>query len=263
MEWALYLLTGLITGLLSGLLGIGGGLIIVPVLVFIFTGLGFPVDYIMQLALGTSLAVIIATSIAASRAHHQQQNVDWNIVKKITFGIVLGAFFGSLVAARFDASLLKVLFVLYVFSVAVQILSNYAPNPARMLPASPMLNLVGFGVGCVSSFVGIGGGTLIVPFLIYCNVHAKRAIGTSSAIGFPIALAGAIGYVVSGLQISVLPDKSLGFVYLPAFAIIAVSSLISAPFGAVLVQKLSVKKLKKIFAILLIIIGCKMLLNLI
>lgn len=263
MEWALYLLTGLLTGLLSGLLGIGGGLIIVPVLGFIFSGLGFSADYIMQLALGTSLAVIVVTSIAASHAHYQQQNVDWNIVKKISIGIALGAFFGSLIAARFDASLLKILFVLYVFSVAVQILSDYAANPVRTLPASPMLNLVGFGIGCVSSFVGIGGGTLTVPFLMYCNVHTKRAIGTSSAIGFPIAIAATIGYMIAGQQISGLPDKSLGFVYLPAFAIIAASSLISAPFGAVLVQKLSVKKLKKIFAILLIVIGCKMLIELI
>jgi uncharacterized membrane protein YfcA len=209
------------------------------------------------------LAVIIITSVASSRAHHGHQNVDWSIVKNMALGIMLGAFLGSLVAAKFDASLLKVLFVIYTFIVAFQILSNYTPNPSRILPSGLALNLVGMGIGCVSSFVGIGGGTLSVPFLVYCNIHIKRAIGTSSAIGLPIALAGATGYVASGLQISDLPSKSLGFVYLPAFAIIAVSSLISAPIGAVLVQKLSVKKLKKIFALLLIIIGCKMLLGLI
>jgi uncharacterized membrane protein YfcA len=117
-------------------------------------------------------------------------------------------------------------------------------------------------IGCISSFVGIGGGTLSVPFLVYCNVHAKRAIGTSSAIGLPIAFAGAIGYMVSGLRFSNLPSHSLGFVYLPAFTIIALASLISAPFGAVLVQKLAIKKLKLIFAVLLIVIACKMLFNL-
>ncbi|MGB7816168.1 MAG: sulfite exporter TauE/SafE family protein [Methylotenera sp.] len=262
MEYLLYLATGLFTGLLSGLLGVGGGLIMVPVLSFIFATLGFSPAYIMHMALGTSLAVIIATSIASSRAHHQHHNVDWDIVKKVALGIMLGAFLGGLVAARFDTSLLKVLFVIYTFLVAFQILSNYVPNPARILPARPALNLVGFCIGWVSSFVGIGGGTLSVPFLIYCNVHTKRAIGTSSAIGLPIALAGAIGYIVSGLNFSNLPGKSLGFVYLPAFTIIALASLISAPFGAILVQKLSVKKLKKIFAILLIAIGCKMLFSL-
>ncbi len=262
MEYLLYLATGLFTGLLSGLLGVGGGLIMVPVLSFIFAGLGFPSVYIMHMALGTSLAVIIATSVASSRAHHSHKNVDWSIVKNIALGIMLGAFFGSLVAAKFNASLLKVLFAIYTFVVAFQILSDYAPNPARILPRRPALNCIGIIIGWISSFVGIGGGTLSVPFLVYCNVHTKRAIGTSSAIGLPIALAGAIGYVASGLHFSNLPSQSLGFVYLPAFTIIALASLISAPMGAVLVQKLSVKKLKKIFAVLLIAIGCKMLFNL-
>ncbi len=263
MEYLLYLATGLFTGLLSGLLGVGGGLIMVPVLSFIFARLGFPINYIMQMALGTSLAVIIITSIASSRAHHSRQNVDWDIVKKIALGIMVGAFLGSLVAAKFDANVLKALFIFYVFIVAFQILNDYAPNPARILPPRPTLDCVGAFIGWVSSFVGIGGGTLSVPFLIYCNVNTKRAIGTSSAIGLPIALAGAIGYIISALQISDLPSKSLGFVYLPAFAIIAAASLISAPVGAVLVQKLAVKKLKKIFALLLIVIGCRMLLGLI
>lgn len=258
MEYALYLATGLFTGLLSGLLGIGGGLIMVPILSFIFTQLGFSTAFIMQMALGTSLAVIVITSIASSRAHHTHHNVDWAIVKKITLGIVIGAFFGSLVAAKFDANLLKALFTIYVFLVALQILSDYAPNPWRILPSRLGLNFVGIVIGWVSSFVGIGGGTLSVPFLIYCNINTKRAIGTSSAIGLPIALAGAMGYVLSGLHVSNLPSHSLGFVYLPAFIIIALSSQISAPFGALLVQKLSVKKLKKIFAYLLLLIGLKM-----
>jgi uncharacterized protein len=262
MEYLLYLATGLFTGFLSGLLGIGGGLIMVPVLSFIFALLGFPAAYIMQMALGTSLAVIIITAIASSHAHHRHQNVDWDVVKKVALGIMLGAFLGSLVAAKFDTHVLKALFIIYVFIAAFQILNNYTPNPARILPRRPALDFVGFCIGWISSFVGIGGGTLSVPFLIYCNVNTKRAIGTSSAIGLPIAIAGAIGYIVSGQQISDLPAKSLGFVYLPAFAIIAAASLISAPFGALLVQKLAVKKLKKIFALLLIAIGCKMLLSL-
>ena len=212
----------------------------------------------MQMALGTSLAVIMLTSIASSRAHHRHQNVDWNVVKKIALGIVIGAFLGSLVAVKFDASLLKALFTLYVFLVALQILCDYTPNPARILPARHGLNFVGVVIGWVSSFVGIGGGTLSVPFLIYCNIDTKRAIGTSSAIGLPIALAGATGYVLSGMPITNLPAHSFGFVYLPAFAIIALASLISAPAGALLVQKLAVKKLKKIFAWLLMMIGLKM-----
>ena len=259
LEYLLYLVTGLFTGLLSGLLGVGGGLIMVPVLSFIFFHLGFTAAFIMHMALGTSLAVIMVTSIASSRAHHNHQNVDWALVKNLTFGIMLGAFFGSLIAAKFDAALLKGLFIIYVFLVALQILSDYAPNPARILPSRLALNCVGIVIGCVSSFVGIGGGTLSVPFLMVCNVPTKRAIGTSSAIGLPIAIAGALGYMVSGLHVVHLPSHSIGFIYLPALIIIALASLISAPFGALLVQKLSVKKLKKIFAVLLIIIGLNML----
>ena len=262
MEYLLYLATGLFTGLLSGLLGVGGGLIMVPVLGFIFSHLGFPAAFIMQMALGTSLAVIMVTSIASSRAHHSHQNVDWAIMKNIAFGIMLGAFFGSLVAAKFDTVLLKGFFIIYVFLVALQILNDYAPNPARILPARAALNCVGVAIGCVSSFVGIGGGTLSVPFLMVCNVPTKRAIGTSSAIGLPIAIAGALGYMVSGLHVVSLPSHSIGFIYLPAFIIMALASLISAPFGALLVQKLAVKKLKKIFAVLLIIIGLNMLYSL-
>ena len=158
--------------------------------------------------------------------------------------------------------MLKSLFIFYVFLVALQILSNYTPNPARILPARPALNCVGVAIGWISSFVGIGGGTLSVPFLIYCNVDAKRAIGTSSAIGLPIAIAGTLGYMVAGLHVANLPSHSIGFIYVPAFIIIALASLISAPFGALLVQKLSVKKLKKIFAVLLISIGLNMLYSL-
>jgi uncharacterized protein len=263
MEYLFYLATGLLTGLLSGLLGVGGGLIMVPALGFIFVHLNFPSQFVMHIALGTSLAVIIVTSIASSRAHHSLKNVDWAIVKNIALGIMLGAFLGSLVAAKFNANLLKVLFAIYTFVVALQILNNHNPNPSRILPSRPALNCIGVVIGGISSFVGIGGGTLSVPFLVYCNVNTKRAIGTSSAIGLPIALAGAVGYIVSGLKIMHLPIHSLGFVYLPAFAIIALASLISAPVGAVLVQKLSVKKLRRTFALFLIAIGCNMLLGLI
>ena len=262
MEYLPYLATGLFTGLLSGLLGVGGGLIMVPVLSFIFAHLGFTAEFIMHMALGTSLAVIMVTSIASSRAHHSHQNVDWAILKKIAPGIILGAFSGSLVAAKFDAGLLKGFFIIYVFLVALQILSDYVPNPTRILPARAALNCVGVAIGWVSSFVGIGGGTLSVPFLMYCNVPTKRAIGTSTAIGLPIAIAGTLGYIISSLHVVSLPNFSLGFIYLPAFIIIALASIISAPFGALLVQKLSVKKLKKIFAVLLISIGLNMLYSL-
>ncbi len=259
MEYLLYLATGLFTGLLAGLLGVGGGLIMVPVLSFIFTLIGFPTESVMHMALGTSLAVIMVTSVASSHAHHRHQNVDWEIVKKVALSIMLGAFLGSLVAAKFDSSVLKILFVIFTFVVAFQILHEYTPNPSRILPSRPALDCIGAFIGWVSSFIGIGGGSLSVPFLIYCNIDAKRAIGTSSALGLPIAVAGALGYLLSGLQVVNLPNHSLGFIYLPAFVIIAVSSLISAPVGALLVQKLSVKKLKQIFALLLIVIGLNML----
>ena len=259
--WFMYIALGAFAGVLAGLLGVGGGLVIVPVLTFIFTAQHLPEGHILHLALGTSLASIMFTSISSLRAHHRRGAVDWIAVRRISFGIMVGTFGGSWVAAQLSTRFLKGFFVVFLYFVATQMLLNIKPKPHRQLPGRTAMFGVGGLIGGVSSLVGIGGGSMSVPFLIWCNIAIHRAIGTSAAIGFPIALAGAVGYVVNGLS-EPLPPYSLGFVYLPALIGIAAASIVTAPLGAKLAHSLPIDKLKKIFALLLVVMGTKMLLSL-
>jgi uncharacterized membrane protein YfcA len=253
-----YVLLGLISGFIAGLLGVGGGLIIVPVLTWLYARQGFATDYNIHLALGTSLAVIVITSIASVRAHHAHGAVRWEVVRRITPGIVLGALAGGWAAAYFPDRYLRVLFTVFLFYAATQMLLGLKPGPHRDLPGWTGLSLAGGLIGSVSSWVGIGGGTLSVPFLAWCNLRLHHAIGTSAAIGFPIALSGAVGYALSGRTAAGLPHYSLGFVYLPAFVAIATGSWLTAPLGARVSHRLPVERLKKIFAGLLYLLGIRM-----
>jgi len=259
--WLLYLALGAFAGVLAGLLGVGGGLVIVPILTFIFTAQGLPAEHILHLALGTSLASIMFTSVSSLRAHHARGAVDWVVVRRISPGILAGTFFGSWVAAQLSTRFLKGFFVIFLYYVALQMLLNIRPKPHRQLPGRLAMFGVGGAIGGVSSLVGIGGGSMSVPFLVWCNVAMHNAIGTSAAIGFPIALAGAAGYLVNGLSVE-LPPQTLGFIYLPALIGVAAASIVTAPLGARLAHSLPIGGLKKIFALLLIVMGTKMLLSL-
>jgi uncharacterized membrane protein YfcA len=258
LEWAAYIGLGLFAGFVAGLLGVGGGLIIVPVLSFVFAAHHFPDAYTLHLALGTSLASIVFTSISSFRAHHAHGAVNWKIWRQVTPGIITGTLLGSVLAAHLSTHFLKVFFVIFLFYVGTQMILDIKPKAARDLPGLPGMFGAGNIIGAVSSLVGIGGGTLSVPFMTWCNVKLHDAIGTSAAIGFPIAVAGAVGYVANGLRVDGLPEYSLGFIYLPALAAIAVASILTAPFGARLAHRLPVKKLKKIFAVLLYTLGIRM-----
>ncbi|MDD5329642.1 MAG: sulfite exporter TauE/SafE family protein [Sulfuricella sp.] len=260
--WVLYLAVGVFAGFLAGLLGVGGGLVIVPVLAFIFTAQHFPAGQIMHLALGTSLASIMFTSVSSLRAHHGHGAVNWSVVRAIAPGIVAGTLAGSVLAAHLSTSFLKVFFVVFLYYVAVQMVLNIKPKPSRDLPGAAGMFGAGGVIGAVSSLVGIGGGTLSVPFMTWCNVKLHQAIGTSAAIGFPIAAAGAAGYIANGWMLNDLPPYSLGFVYLPALAGLVVASVLTAPFGARLAHRLPVAKLKKFFALLLFTLGTRMLFSL-
>ena len=262
LEWTAYLALGLAAGFVAGLLGVGGGLIIVPVLVFIFAAHHFPEQYVMHLALGTSLASIIFTSISSLRAHHAHGAVNWKVWREITPGVVIGTLLGSVLAAYLSAFFLKAFFVVFVFYVGTQMLLDIKPKPSRALPGLPGMFATGNVIGAVSSLVGIGGGTLSVPFMTWCNIKLHQAIGTSAAIGLPIAVAGAVGYVANGLAVNNLPAHSLGFIYLPALGAIVAASILTAPLGAKLAHRLPVKKLKKIFALLLYTLGIRMLVSL-
>jgi len=255
----LYLGLGVVAGVLAGLLGIGGGLVIVPMLVFALAWQGVDAEHLMHLALGTSLATIIFTAVSSFMAHHRRGAVRWEVVRRIVPGILVGTLGGTFVAAALSTNFLKGFFVLFLYFVAYQMLTGRKPNPSRELPGPAGMFGAGGTIGIFSSLVGIGGGTLSVPFMVWCNIGLHQAIGTSAAIGFPIAVAGTIGYVVNGLGAPDLPAYSLGFIYLPALLAIAAASVFTAPLGVRLAHSLPVDRLKKIFALLLIAVGTRML----
>ena len=264
LEWTIYIVLGLFAGFVAGLLGVGGGLIIVPVLIFVFTAHHFADQYVVHLALGTAFVSIVFTSISSFRAHHQHGAVDWKLWREISPGVVIGTLLGTVIAAYLSAAFLKIFFVAFLFFVATQMLLGFKPKAERELPRLPGMFAAGSVIGAVSSFVGIGGGVLSIPFMTWCNVTLHRAIGTSAAIGLPIAVAGAVGYAANGLLVqSALPPYSLGFIYLPALVAIVVASVLTAPLGAKLAHQLPVKKLKKIFALLLYILGVRMVISII
>ncbi|GHD62613.1 sulfite exporter TauE/SafE family protein [Jeongeupia chitinilytica] len=254
---------GVVAGVLAGLLGVGGGLVIVPGLLFVFHLIGLPAAHQQHLALGTSLATIVFTSIASFRAHATRGAVRWPVFRAIAPGIVIGTFVGAQLAGQFSGVALKWFFVGFAYLVGIQMLADLKPAPSRQLPGVLGMSGAGGVIGAVSSWVGIGGGSLSVPFMTLCNVPVREAIGTSAAIGLPIALAGAAGYLVSGWRAFELPPGSAGFIYLPALAGIVIASFPMAKVGARLAHRLPVPVLKKCFAALLIVLASKMLLTLV
>ena len=250
---------GAVAGVLAGLLGVGGGIVIVPMLDIVFEMLGYPEGQIHQLALGTSLASIMVTSVSSSRAHWKRGAVHFDILRNITPGILLGTFCGGLVATRMPTFFLRAFFIVFLLFVAAQMLSGYKPKASREMPGFAGTCAAGGVIGFVSSFVGIGGGTLSVPFMTFCNVPMHHAVGTSAAIGFPIAVAGTVSYVVGGWQAPGLPEGCFGYVSVLAFLGIACVSFFFAPVGARLSHALPTAKLKKAFACFLVIVAMKML----
>lgn len=257
--WLLYPLGGAIAGLLAGLLGVGGGLVVVPIVFFILTAQDPTQAHVMQIALGTSLGTITFTSVSSFRAHHAHGAVIWDIVKRITPGILLGTFGGTWVASRLSTWSLKLFFSVFLYYVASQMLMNFKPKPSRHLPGALGTSGVGLFIGLISSLVGIGGGIMSVPFMTWCNIPIHQAIGTSAAIGFPIAVAGLAGYLVNGWGVPGLPPYSLGYIFLPALIGIAAVSMLTAPYGARLSHRLPVATLKRFFAVFLLIVATKML----
>jgi len=260
IQWILaYLSLGAVTGFLAGLFGIGGGGVMVPVLTMLFIAQGFPTEHLVHLALATSMAAIVPTAIASLRAHHRHGAVMWPVVFKITPGILVGTFGATFLASYLAATPLAIFFSCFMAFVALQMIVDRKPKPARHLPHAPALAGVGVGIGGISALVAIGGGTLTVPFLTWCNVRLQTAIGTSAAVGLPIALAGAVGYIVNGWSVENLPVYTLGFVYWPAVVAMAAMSFITAPLGAKLAHRLPVPLLKKMFAVLLVGLSLQML----
>lgn len=256
----IYLAVGAFAGTLAGLFGVGGGLVIVPVLVFVFKGQGIGEAVIMHLAVGTSLATIVFTAISSVRAHHRRGVVRWDAVRRLTPGIVVGALAGAVIADAMPTPVLRVFFAVFELTVAALLWWNRQPAAHRSLPGTVGMSAAGGVIGAVSSIVGIGGGTLTVPFLAWCNVQLREAVATSSACGLPIALAGATGFLIMGWSEPRLPALATGYLYWPAFAGIGVASVLFAPLGAKLAHTLPVATLRKFFALFLAALGVRMLL---
>ena len=262
IEWILlFLLLGCVVGFMAGLLGIGGGGIMVPVLTSMFLLRGVPVENVVHLALGTSMAAIIITSISSLRAHHLKGGVIWAVVRSMAPGIIVGTFLATLFVSQISSIYLAIFFSMFMAYVAIQMFRNKTPKPDRSLSGNTELLFVGSGIGAISAIVSIGGGSLTVPYLIRQNIDIKKAIGTSAAIGLPISIAGTLGYVINGWQSYSMGSYTFGYVYLPVVLLISLASFITAPYGAKLAHKLNVATLKKVFSLLLIILSIKMLIS--
>lgn len=254
-----YLALGCAGGFAAGLLGIGGGMLFVPLLTWLFELQGFDRASLVHLALGTSLTIIVFTSISSARTHHGKGNVDWSIVRGIAPGIVLGGLLGGAVARHLPTAALALIFAVFVSYSALQMFLNAKPQPARTLPGPLGLFGVGTLISSLSQLVGAGGGFLSVPFMTWCNVSMHRAVGTSAAIGLPIAVVGALAFLVNGASVPGLPPGSVGFVHLPALLGVLVPSVLLAPVGARLASRLPVATLKRVFAGFLFVLAAKML----
>jgi uncharacterized membrane protein YfcA len=243
---------GLVTGFMAGLLGIGGGMLIGPFLTLILSARGVPADLAVKMAIATSMATIMFTSISSVRAHHQRGAVRWDLVKGLAPGIVLGGALASLgVFALLKGTTLALLFAAFVGYSATQMFLDKKPKPSRQMPGLAGLTATGSVIGFLSGLVGAGGGFVSVPFMVAFNVPILNAVATSAALGFPIALANTAGYVLGGLQVPGLPDWSLGYVWLPGLLFIASCSVLTAPLGARTAHRLPIAKLKRIFAVVL------------
>jgi uncharacterized membrane protein YfcA len=258
-DLALYLVIGYLSGILSGLFGIGGGVMVVPALVFLFTAQKVAPEHVMHLAIGTSLAIIIGNSLASGHGHHRRGNVDWVTVRQMAPPGIVGAIFAAWLAANLHSNGLRAAFALFECGIAIHLFRGRLPHPREHALGAWAMRTAGGVVGASSSLLGIGGGTVAVPFLAYATGHLRRAIGTASAIGLPLSLVGTASYVVSGWhRMPELPSYSLGYVYLPAAAGIALAGFAGAPLGVRLAHRLPVETLKKAFAVVLFLLGIKM-----
>jgi uncharacterized membrane protein YfcA len=260
-ELAAYFGIGIVVGFLSGLLGIGGGIVIVSSLAIMFAAHDFPPAYVMHLALGSSMACIVLSSIASFRTHDKHGAVDWHVVRSVTPGLVAGVMLGVLVARAATTGVLKYMYLAFTVFVTVQWLLNIRPKPSRELPERGWLASFGILMGVVAGLFGGGGAVLGVPFLTWCNQSMHRAIGTVAALGFPISIIGTLSYIAAGWSVPGMPPWSVGFVYLPAVLGISTMSMLSARWGARTAHKLKGDTLRRIFAVVLVALAVKVALS--
>ncbi|RMH20643.1 MAG: sulfite exporter TauE/SafE family protein, partial [Gammaproteobacteria bacterium] len=246
-DWPWYMMLGMTAGLLAGLFGIGGGAIMVPVLTILLEKAGVAATEIVHIALGTSMAAIVPTALASVWSHHRRGGVRWEIFLRMLPGVLMGTIIGVVLAVRMASIFLAIIFMLYVLGVSIHLWRDHQPRAMRELPGVWMLSGVGAFIGGFSSWVAIGGGTLTVPFLLWCRVPLRQAIGTSSAVGLPLALCGTIGYGLANPGQPSL-DGQVGYVYGVAVMWVTLASVLMAPIGAWLAHRLPAMRLKRMFA---------------
>jgi uncharacterized membrane protein YfcA len=257
---------GTAIGFMSGLLGVGGGMILVPIMLYVF-GLqgpeaGFPPDHLMHMSLATAMATIPFTTASSVRAHHTRGGIGWDIVRGMLPGLALGALLATVVAGRVPGRPLAIFFAGFIFYAATSMFFDLKPKGTRALPGWLGLGFVGTVISFLSTFLAAGAAFLTIPFMAWCNVPLKRAVGTAAAIGFPLGLIASLGYIYAGLQAGPLPRYSLGFIYLPALAMIVAPSMLTAPLGASLSHRMPVKQLRMVFAFTLYVIAVRMIISL-
>jgi uncharacterized membrane protein YfcA len=261
MEWAAYLGIGALVGFAAGLLGIGGGVVMVPLLVLVFRAHGMPADHVLHLAIGTALAAMMFTSVSSMRAHHAHGAVDWKIARAMAPGMLFGSFVAAIIAGWIPTRPLALVFTAFVFYAATSILLDWKPSTTRELPGTGGFFTAGAVIGAISSLLAAGGAFMTIPFLAWCGVSLRRAIGTAAANGLPIAIAGTAGYLIQGWRIADLPGPNLGYVYLPALALVVATSMLAAPVGARLAHRLPIKMLRRTFGLLLYAFAIRMLMG--
>jgi uncharacterized protein len=260
IEWIfIYLALGCGVGFMAGLLGIGGGGILVPLLISIFSYQGMAQEQRVHLALGTSLACMIITSTASARAHALKGTIHWRLALGLAPGIILGAFLMAYFSIAINPVFIALFFAVFMALIAGQLLLNWQPKSNTRPINSRQLLLMGGAIGALSALATVGGGFLTLSYLNYKNIAIKNAIGTAAAIGFPIALAGTLGYLISGQGYGPSAPYIIGFVHAPAFVIIGLSSIIAAPYGVRCASYLAPVYLKRIFAAVSLLLGAKML----
>lgn len=272
IEIICFMLIGAFTGLAAGLLGIGGGLIIVPFSLMVFemssanNGIVIPYDYQVHIAIATSLATIIFTALSSIFHQHKKKAIDWSVFWLLAPGILLGAFLGAWLASFISRTPLLILFASFILLVGIKMWFGWLPHLKHQLPERPGMTLVGMLIGSISAIVGIGGGTMTVPFLNRGQMAIQRAVAISSALGLPIALAGTLGFFWSSLHQPLLQEDGsvfscsyfLGYIYLPAFLSIISVSMLTAKLGVHLSHKLSQEVLRRFFSILLLLLAVKL-----
>lgn len=262
MSWtmvAALLAMGMFGGFAAGLLGVGGGMVLVPFMTMLFTARHMPPQLVVHMAIATGLATILFTSVSSVRAHHRRGGVRWDIVRRFTPGILVGSWIGPWIGKQMSAIAMAFFFSLFVVVAATQMLVDTRPAGSRALPGRRGMFAVGGGIGLLSGLVGAGGGFVSIPIMSWFKVQIHQAVGTSAALGFPIALAGTLSNIWFGLREPGLPAGSLGFIYLPALAVIATASVLMAPLGARTAHRWPVARLRTLFAAILYALAAYML----